>query len=495
MMNGIPLYLMATQGFFTENKVPIFLAGVVMAIVGGVLAARSYMLRTLAFLGFMATLVFPTIDINFFVDTKFVGVPSARGIYITAADLAVLALLVAVLMRGGNQRVRTRFPGFLPYMAYIAIAGLSILNMVSHGPPGLLNAPAAYGFFEWFNIIKGLIVFWVMVNFIQGEKEIRLVLTLLMAVILVEAVVVLYQQYVQHIYRRAAGSLDHENALAMFIGLILPTIFVLMLSHRRSGAIPWILAIFFVVGVGLMIKTVSRGGLMAMIASCSIAGALLVVRVRRLHAVRIALLIILVGVGGSALAYRYWDKLMARFNVSTPEAIASTQSRIVLFNDGVYIWLKNPILGNGVNSFPIELALKRQGRTGVAEEHNLYLLSLCEVGVVGLLAFFAIIARVFQIAIRLVRQNISPGFQVLAIGLACGMLHVLIESGFEFVFRMVFISYVFWMFAAVIISSWYMLKNQAAQIQMARYVFARRMTAAKSSAPSAAERGRSTVRQ
>jgi O-antigen ligase len=485
MILGIPVYVLLAPGggFLTENRIPIFFAAVAMSIIGGVIASRSDLLKRLCFLGFMATLVFPIFDINFFVDRAFVGVPSARGLYITAADLFALSLAVAVLLGGGHPKIRAKFPGAFPYLAYIAIAALSMVNMLSYAPVGFVNPAYAYGVFELFNIVKGLVVFWVMVNFMRGEKEIRLVLIVLMSAILIEAAVAAYHQYALHIYRRSAGTLGHSNSLAMFIGMILPVVLLLMLTSRKGKVIPWALAVLFVVGIALMLKTVARGGMVAMVISCSLAGALLVLKVRRLHAARIALLIILVGAGGAGLIYKFWGVIMTRFGAESGEAAASTRSRITLLQAGVDIWLESPVIGNGINSFPIEITLNPRGGIGVAEQHNLYLLTLCETGVLGLLAFFAIIFRVFQIARRLIQQNINPGLRVLSIGLACGMLHVLIESFFEFMFRAVFISYIFWMFAAMIVSSWYMFKDQVTQIQMARLAFARRMTAAGDAVP------------
>jgi len=479
MMLDIPVFLAQGEGFLAENKVPIFIGALLLSVMAGVVVSRSDVLKRLCFVGFMATLVYPAVDINFLVDRNFVGVPSARGFYITAADLFGLILVTAMLLEVSELRIRWKFPGLLPYLAYITVSAVSITNMLSYPPAGFPNPAYAYGIFELFNAVKGLLVFWVMVNFIRGEKEIRLTLFLMISALVFEAAVAFYHQYVLHLYTRSFGTLTHPNCLAMFIGMILPMVMVLMLSTKRGGAVPWLLGAVFIVGIALLLKTVSRGGLIAMLISCSLAGALIVLRVRRLHAMRIALMIILVGFVGAGLMYKFWDTITTRFGGTSIEAAGSNFARLAMFKAGVDIWLQNPIVGNGLNSYPIEISMNRRGTLVIAEAHNIYLLTLCEIGVLGLLAFLAIFFRIFQVAVRLMRQNLSPGLRILSIGLTCGMVHMLIQSAFEFVFRIVFIQYLCWIFAAILISSWYMLQNQAAQIRMARLAFARRMAAAR----------------
>jgi O-antigen ligase len=466
----------SSGGFLTQNRLPIFVVALCVSILTGIVAATMPWMKYFLMLCFMATLVFPTTDISFFVDHNFIGVPSARGLYVTFADLFILALAIALIL-GGGGRLKLSFPGFTPYVALIVVSALSIVFMLSYRTIIFTYPPYVYGFFELFNLIKGLLVFWVMVNFMQGEKQIRLIVFILMAVIVIEAVAVVYHQYVLHWYMRSGGTLGHSNGLAMFMGMILPTVLVLMLASRKGGWVPVILGVLIVMGIALMIKTVSRAGLIGMLISCSLALALLALKVRRIHAARVALLIVLVGLGGAALTYKFWDKIVARFGLTSGEAKMSNITRITLLKAGVDIWLQNPILGNGINSFPIEITLNKRGLDEPTEEHNLYLLILCEMGILGLLAFLAVVFRIFQYGVRLIRQNINPSFRILAIGLTCGMFHVLFESFFEFSFRVFLIAYLFWTYAAILIALWYMFKKQALQIQTARMALARQMAA------------------
>ena len=476
MPPGMPVNLLSISRFLTENREAIFFSALFLSVLGGIFVAWSDVVKKIFVFGFIVSIVFPNQDIHFFVDVNFRGVASGRGLYFTLADLFLISLALGILLASGRRRPRLWFRGAGPYLAYIGLAAISLTSMLSYAPVGFVNPAYAYGIFELANIVKGFLVFWVMVNFIQSGREIRMMLVAFMLIIVVETLAALHQQYVLHSYHRTRGTVGHSNSLAMFLGMLMPVILVLMLGQKRGGVLPWVLAALFIAGITVMIKTVSRAGLISMAISCIIAAAALVLSVRRLHAVRIAALILVMGAGGIFVAYKYWDRIMARFTTHSKEAEASTASRIALLKIGWEIAQKNLAIGNGINSFPIEIMLEDRYRHHRAEQHNLYLLTLCEVGILGLLAFLAAIGRVFQMAWRLYRQNLSPPLKILSIGLACGMLHVCIESAFEFVFRAVFISYMFWTFAGMIVACTYLLEAQARQLQRTRLAFARRMS-------------------
>jgi O-antigen ligase len=481
-------------GFLTENRVPLFIAAFVLCIAAGLFASRLEIVKKLCIVGYIATIIFPNYDISFLVDRHFIGVPSARGLFFTAADLFLISLAIAMLLEGTGGRLKWRFPGFIPYVLYLAVAAISLVNIMEYPQADFAQPPYAYGLFELFNIFKGLLVFWIMVNLMRDPKQVQFVLTLLMGTVIIETIAVLYQQYVLHMYARSGGTLGHSNGLAMFLGLIMPTILVVMLGRRKGGPIPWLLVFVFVASIGLMTKTIARAGLVAMIVSLTLASVLLIMKERRLHAVRAIVLIITVAIGGGFIAYKYWDKISQRFGVESGEVQASNRTRSELLKIGVQVWLQSPILGNGINSFPLEITLNPRTLDGPVEEHNLYLLILCEIGVIGLVAFLAIIFRVFQHAARLIKQNVNPSLRLLAIGLLCGMVHVLLESAFEFAFRIFMISYLFWTFAAMVLGCWYMLKAQVQQIQTSRLAFARRMAATRTGAYVSAPRSFSRVR-
>ena len=483
MIPDVPLNLLSIGEFLTENKEPIFFSALFLSVLGGVFVAWSDVIKKIFVFGFMVAIVFPTQDIHFFVDVHYLGVPSSRGLYITAADLFLVSLALGTLLEYGRRRPKLWFRGATPYLVYMGVAALSLTNMFSYPPSGFENPAYAYGVFELWNIIKGFLVLWVMVNFIKSGREMRMLLISFMLIIVIQVLAVLHQQYILHSYHRARGTVGHSNSLAMFVGMLMPVILVLMLSQKKGGVLPWILVVLFMGGMTIMIKTVARAGLMSMAISCTIALALLAFHVRRLHKVRLAVLILIMGLGGTFVLHRFWGPIMARFTTQSKEAEASSRSRMALLKIGWEIAQKNILIGNGINSFPIEVTIEPKYHKNRAEQHNLYLLTLCEVGIIGLLAFLAVVGRVFQMAWRLYRQNLSPPLKILSIGLACGMLHVLIQSFFEFIFRAMFISYMFWIVAAMIIACSYMLEVQVTRMHRARLALARRMAVMRRESP------------
>lgn len=487
------IYLLATQPFLHENRDVIFFTAVALSLAGGMVAAFSPLVKKLCIIGFFVTLIFPLQNISFMVDPPMRGVPSARGLYFTLADLFVFALVMATMVSAGAHCLRWRFPGVLPYVAFIGIGFFSIMNMTTATPAGFANPAYIYGIFELSSMLKGFLVFWVMVNYIRSDKEIRLLLYCLVFIVVVQILFFVKDRYVFHMFMaRYGGTMGHPNGLAMFIGMILPLILVITLGQKRGGLMTWIMPVLFLLGSVVMFSTVSRGGLAGFALSVAVALALLIYHVgKKVHALRTAVIVFIIGCCGAFVVYHYWDRVMGRFTHSTAETDTSTATRIRLLEIGGDMFQKSPVIGHGLNSFPILAATEYGGGGSAPEQHNLYLLMLSEIGLLGLFAFVAIVFRIFQTARRLYRQHLNPAMQILAIGLICGLLHDLVESGFEFLWRAPFISYTFYTICAMIVAMWLMYKDQAAMLQATRLAYLRRMAAA--GAPQAARAGYQTI--
>ncbi len=466
---GLDLQFLAQTGksFLTQYKEGLFFSALALFAISGLFAGMSDVIKKIFVVGFALFLIFPTTDIHFFVDLKYVGV--TRGLYVTLSDMFLLSLLVGTLVGASRHRLRF-FPRSIPtYILFMLFCALSLVNARDYAPGEFANPGYAYGLFELFNIFKGLILMWVMINFIRSEKEIKFLLYLFVGLVLVETFYVAYDHFVLHKWGRAAGSLGHANGLAMYAGMFVPLLLVMAMTYRGKGLVTLTMVLALLGGFTMVIKSGARAGIGAMCVTSAIAVFLVLRNARRLNWSRLAGISLVFLIGASFVVTRYWDRLIPRFEQTVKEAQASTVSRVRLLEAGWDIAQKNMVTGVGLNNFPIEIYMDPKYIGRRAEEHNLYLLMLAETGVLGLAALLLLFFRFFHVGWRKVyKQNYSISLKIVSIGLMCGMLHILLQSYFEFLFRTVFVSYFFWTMGAILVASSYLIEDKVAMVRLLR---------------------------
>ncbi|MFH1550285.1 MAG: O-antigen ligase family protein [Planctomycetota bacterium] len=455
------------KSFLTEYREGLFFSALALFALSGLFVGMFDVIKRVFVVGFALFLIFPTTDIHFFVDLKYIGV--TRGLYITLSDLFLLSLFIGTLVGASRHRLRF-FPRGVPvYILFMLFCALSLVNARDYAPGEFVNPGYAYGLFELFNIFKGLILMWVMINFIRSESEIKFLLYTFIGLVLVETLYVVYAHFVLHQWGRAAGSLGHSNGLAMYAGMFVPLALVMAMTYRGKGLVTLMMVLALLGGFTMIVKSGARAGIGATLVTSSIAGFLVLRNARRLNWSRLAGIALVFLIGASFVVTRYWDRLMLRFGQVAEEAQVSTESRVRLLEAGWDIAQKNMVTGVGLNNFPIEIYMDPKYFASRAEEHNLYLLTLAETGVLGLGAMLLLFFRLFYIGWRKVyKQNYSISLKIVSIGVMCGMLHILMQSYFEFLFRAIFVSYFFWMLGAILIASSYLVDNKVATVRLLR---------------------------
>lgn len=202
--------------------------------------------------------------------------------------------------------------------------------------------------------------------------------------------------------RRIDGYFGHANETAALIVLYLPIMVAFALSARRAERVMWFGAC--VASVMVLVGTVSRGGLIALLGSVLLAKMkysryLSIGRVVR-WAVLLGLLgAILAGVVGSA----YLEKFVGRFtSVSTVSASDISSGRTEFWLQALTLMVRHPwsfIVGMGWNTWAVN--------GFIFLPHSHYLWIYWDLGLAGLVAFCFIFVRIYKQAASVLKTPIS----------------------------------------------------------------------------------------
>jgi putative inorganic carbon (hco3(-)) transporter len=372
-------------------------------------------------------------------------------------DLILAALLFLWLgeMAIGRQKRIELFPRMsAPALLFI---GLGVLSIVFVQEPRL-------SIYQTLELVKGFLLFLYVANRVQDESDLKWLLAGLMAAVLFQGGLGLYQAVMQrplgleilgeriavrhHILEsqvtvRPSGTLWHPNHLAMYLELVLPVIGAVLLApgataHGQPGiSWRWRLAAVLALTVGLatVVFTLSRGTWL----SLCVAAAVLVwwgVRNRTLPRLSTA-----VGLAGLLIILVLLNALTGSVIVErlTGPDLGSAQSRVPLMRGAVTIIADHPLLGSGLNNY--ENAIQIYDSSGeftgfglLPVVHNLFLLIAAEVGLLGLGAFLWLVAVLGRTGVRYLReQSIASLAAAVVAGLLAGglasMLHQMVDFG------------------------------------------------------------------
>src|SRR6266849_2141158 len=180
------------------------------------------------------------------------------------------------------------------------------------------------------------------------------------------------------------GPYVNHNHYAGLMEMLVPIPLVLSLTHLASSRTRAVAAATAAVMAGTIFLSGSRGGMLAILAELIILSVLVVKQKRSLRtAIGVGLfLVIVVGlltwVGGAELSKRI-------ATVASSHSEISSNVRTNIDRDGLKMFLKKPVLGWGLGTFPVVYPQFRTFYTNffVNEAHNDYLQLLVEMGALG----------------------------------------------------------------------------------------------------------------
>lgn len=238
------------------------------------------------------------------------------------------------------------------------------------------------------NTLKVLVFYFLMVTTVRDEKGLRLLVLLFM---------VATGLYVSHsFYEHLCGRYQYRMGVARMMGVDVtygdPNAFASTLLYTLPLLIPfwnetprrvprWLLVGYALLACYCIFRTGSRGGLMGMFLWWVIA----IVASAKNKAQALALCLALGLVGTLALTVAAPEDLQNRYltivdsSAGPANAQTSAEGRLFGFFEGLRLWSRSPLFGNGPASFALA--------TGEGfQAHNLYGQVMCELGLAGGLA-------------------------------------------------------------------------------------------------------------
>src|SRR5574341_762939 len=347
---------------------------------------------------------------------------------IELADFALFALLGLWLLR----RLTTREPLYWPRMSYLPVAFLGWSTL------GAFFSP--YGFLTAMGLVRqlkfALVYFWVSNN-VSSRKFGRIIIATLLAGLVLEAGVTIGRYASQNVDElfggafgrtqwgpgenrtewvaegdvtesRGLGTFGHPSPTAMYFGLMLPlALSVSWMGTSRTTRL--VAAGAFVVGLVGAYLTFSRGGMLGIIVSSIVCGAMLVRR--GVISRRVVALAVVLAIAVTPLV----ALKVQRFFVTRQEYV---EGHLVHWQVGAGMAAINPLIGTGLNT---NTAVRYKSNTNWQEHigdflpiHNHYLVILIEVGVLGALLYFGFFALAGLEAWRLSRSS-DPSRAMLAV--------------------------------------------------------------------------------
>jgi O-antigen ligase len=229
------------------------------------------------------------------------------------------------------------------------------------------------------------------------------------------------------------GPYVNHNHYAGLMEMLVPIPLIVSLTRLAPPKVRAVAAATAAVMVGTIFLSGSRGGMIAIVAELIILAASLVRQKRSLRtaigiAVFLAIVVgLLVWIGGGELSQR-----IATAGPGHTEL--SSDIRTYINRDGLRMFLKKPVLGWGLGTFPIVYPEFRTFYTNffVNEAHNDYLQLLVEMGLLGFATMLWFVVTLYVRAFKKIRN--WPTEMSGAVTLACllGLSGILVHSAVDF---------------------------------------------------------------
>ena len=229
------------------------------------------------------------------------------------------------------------------------------------------------------------------------------------------------------------GPYVNHNHYAGLMELLIPIPLVLSLTHMAHAKERMAAAAAAAVMAGTIFLSGSRGGMVALFAELVI---LTIVLVRQRRELRSALglgafLLLVVGLltwlGGNELSHRL-------ATIGSAHSELSGDIRLQINLDGLRMFLKKPVMGWGLGSFPVVYPQFRSFYTNffVNQAHDDYLQLLVETGLLGFATMIWFVIVVYRRALRKIANWTSDVSGAVTLACVLGFTGILVHSTIDF---------------------------------------------------------------
>jgi hypothetical protein len=360
---------------------------------------------------------------------------ATRGFELGLFDICAVALFFIMLFQPRGHRFRWFPPLTIVYGIYILFGVFSWLSAPGSIPvPGDVYAANTAGGYEFYNnfetglyplfelskIIRGGFAYLVVVNFLRDEEHFRTLLGSLLVVAFIITIEALIGRYIKG-HHRISATLGHPNSLGTFMGMMGTLMFGVALfrtTFLSSGT-------FAIATAGALVSvllTISRGALSAFVLGIWMDVSSLFHRYLTAKNFTILFFGSLVALGFFFMAA---DTITSRFLVQQ-DAVSDIEYR-GLYNEEAKMMAADHPFGVGLGNFSTYSWIKYGQKVGLNEygtpAHNLWFLTLGELGYPGLFAFILYWLRFYSIGLPfLFRRRTDLIYAVAASACAASMI-------------------------------------------------------------------------
>jgi len=229
------------------------------------------------------------------------------------------------------------------------------------------------------------------------------------------------------------GPYVNHNHYAGLMEMLVPIPLVLSLTKLASGKTRSTAAAIAAVMVGTIFLSGSRGGMLAIVAELLLLAVLLVKQKRGVRTaigigVFLAIVVgLLIWIGGGELSKRI-------ASVGPSHSELSSDVRRYINRDGLKMFLKKPVLGWGLGTFPVVYPQFRTFYTNffVNQAHDDYLQLLVEMGLLGFATMVWFLVTLYKRAIKKIGNWTSEISGAVALACVLGLSGILVHSAVDF---------------------------------------------------------------
>lgn len=392
------------------------------------------------------------LDINFLSREWYRG--TTRGIEVSYLDLLAIILFVSTLIvRKREGRPMFFWPVSLGWMlAYFTFASLHTIAIAD---------PKLFALFELTKTLRGIFIFVTVALYVRSMKDLELLIWAFCAAIGYEAFVCLRDRYVFH-FHRIRGTLGHPNTLSLYMLIMVPFMITGALS-RTNNALRIACCLGFLAAAGCVVLTISRTGFATLVllsGSCGLIAMGLKVTVRNVTIVAVASLVFL------GVLAKSWDTIESRMLINSYEDEFGEDS---YGGRGMYIKyleliLADKPLGVGFNNWSYHVTNDYAAKLGViyhpyvgtdyppnidprgtvntmggsqtAPAHNIFFLTLGELGWPGIIFFCGMVAAWFYMSATYLPNRTESLVSRYGLAAFFALLAIFFQGLTEWVFRL-----------------------------------------------------------
>ncbi len=363
-----------------------------------------------------------------------------RGLTLRLEDFLLVAIGLSWFTRTALDKTTGLFrrtPLNQPIAAYILVCLLVTIWGKITG-----NVQGSAGFFFVLKYFEYMIVFFVVVNYVGSEDQIRrLLFCFFLTCFLVSLYGLMQIPGGGRVSAPFEGEIGEPNTFGgylVFMGAVATALLIYLKDIRvRLG-----LAVLLMALLISLLYTQSRGSYLAVIPTYLAIVALSKRKFYLLAGLIIALVlspIILPRAAKERIAFTFNQRThVGQISVGPVRLDTSTSARIRSWKGGLQTWKQRPLLGHGV--------------TGAGFMDAQYPRILVETGIVGLLAFLWLIYALFRVGINARDPEREDLVHALSVGLVAGLVGLLVHAISANTFIIVRIMEPFWFLVGIVIA-------------------------------------------